>query len=109
MALQAQDDRRRQEFFAGSDRASSTYPFDMRDSAYRLAVLPLGVSRQAIEAGVTDYLRKYSGLCGDVLGIDTFRPRHFERFGFTSLELQREFDSIAVPGLARRNGQKEDL
>lgn len=31
-----------------------------------------GIPRVAIEAGVTDYWRKYVGLEGDVIGIDTF-------------------------------------
>ena len=39
---------------------------------YRAAVLPKGVKRVAVEAGVTDYWRKYVGLEGAVIGIDTF-------------------------------------
>jgi transketolase len=46
--------------------------FDRQDAAWREAVLPRGVPRVAIEAGVTDYWRKYVGLEGAVIGIDRF-------------------------------------
>ena len=50
----------------------STNVFDRQDAAYRAAVLPPGVPRVAVEAGVTDYWRKYVGLEGEVIGIDRF-------------------------------------
>lgn len=50
----------------------STFRFDRQDQAWRESVLPRGIPRVAIEAGVTDYWRKYVGLEGDVIGIDTF-------------------------------------
>jgi transketolase len=50
----------------------STFVFDKQDAAYKAAVLPKGAPRVAIEAGVTDYWRKYVGLEGAVIGIDTF-------------------------------------
>jgi transketolase len=47
--------------------------FDRQPQAYRDAVLPPALRRRvAIEAGVTDYWRKYVGLDGAVIGIDTF-------------------------------------
>ncbi len=46
--------------------------FDRQDVAYRAAVLPRGLPRVAVEAGVTDYWRKYVGLEGTVIGIDRF-------------------------------------
>jgi transketolase len=49
-----------------------TQVFDAQDAAYRESVLPKGVARVAVEAGVTDYWRKYVGLEGAVVGIDTF-------------------------------------
>ncbi|MGI3903367.1 MAG: transketolase [Janthinobacterium lividum] len=66
----------------------STFWFDRQDAAYRAVVLPDGVPRLAIEAGVTDYWRKYVGLTGGVMGIDTFgesAPAEvlFEHFGLT--------------------------
>ena len=50
----------------------STNVFDRQDKAYKAEVLPAGIPRVAIEAGVTDFWRKYVGLEGDVVGIDTF-------------------------------------
>jgi transketolase len=51
-------------------------------------VLPAGVPRVAVEAGVTDYWRKYVGLDGAVVGIDAFGESApagplFKHFGFT--------------------------
>ena len=65
-----------------------TSVFDRQDEAYRAAVLPAGVVRVAVEAGVSDYWRKYVGLEGAVVGIDTFGESApagplFKHFGFT--------------------------
>ncbi len=49
-----------------------TSVFDRQDAAWRDSVLPRGLPRVAIEAGVTDYWRKYVGLDGEVIGIDRF-------------------------------------
>jgi len=49
-----------------------TSVFDRQEPAWRDAVLPRGITRVAIEAGVPDYWRKYVGLEGDVVGIDRF-------------------------------------
>jgi len=66
--------------------------FDQQDAAWRAAVLPQGVPRIAVEAGVTDGWRKYVGAADDsrsgVVGIDTFgesapAPVLFKYFGFT--------------------------
>ena len=46
--------------------------FDRQESAWRESVLPKGLPRVAIEAGVTDSWRKYVGLEGEVIGIDRF-------------------------------------
>jgi transketolase len=66
----------------------STSAFDRQDARYREAVLPRGVPRVAVEAGVSDYWRKYVGLDGAVVGIDTFGESApagalFKHFGFT--------------------------
>ncbi len=51
----------------------STNTFDKQDQAYRESVLPAACrKRVAIEAGVTDFWRKYVGLDGAVIGIDSF-------------------------------------
>ncbi len=65
-----------------------TNVFDRQDEAYKASVLPKGMKRVAIEAGVTDYWRKYVGLEGGVVGINTFgesapAPELFKHFGFT--------------------------
>ncbi len=66
----------------------STQVFDRQDQAYKDSVLTPGVKRVAIEAGVTDYWRKYVGLEGGVVGIDTFGESApggvlMKHFGFT--------------------------
>lgn len=63
--------------------------FDMQDKAWRESVLPRGLPRVAVEAGVTDYWRKYVGLEGAVVGIDTFGESApagvlFKHFGITA-------------------------
>ena len=51
----------------------STDVFDRQDAAYRESVLPKAVrKRVAVEAGVTDFWRKYVGLDGAVIGLDRF-------------------------------------
>jgi transketolase len=66
----------------------STSVFDRQEPAWREAVLPKGLPRLAIEAGVTDYWRKYVGLEGAVIGLDRYgesapAPEVFKHFGFT--------------------------
>jgi transketolase len=67
----------------------STNVFDRQDAPYRNQVLPRGVPRVAVEAGVTDYWRKYVGTEGRVIGIDRFGESApaadlFKFFGFTA-------------------------
>ena len=78
-----------------------TSVFDAQDAGWRTAVLPRDVPRVAIEAGVTDFWRKYVGAVDDgrgaVLGLDRFGESApagvlFKHFGFTP-------ESVA--GLAR--------
>jgi len=66
-----------------------TNVFDRQPQAYRDGVLPPACrKRVAVEAGVTDFWRKYVGLDGAVIGIDRFgasAPAEalFKYFGFT--------------------------
>jgi len=46
--------------------------FDQQNAAWRDSVLPRGIPRVAVEAGVTDGWRKYVGLEGAVIGIDRY-------------------------------------
>ena len=67
----------------------STNVFDRQDAAYRAAVLPKGLPRVAVEAGVTDGWRKYVGLEGEVVGVDRFGESApagelFKLFGITA-------------------------
>src|SRR5512134_574120 len=62
--------------------------FDRQDAAYRESVLPKGIARVSVEAGVTDYWRKYVGLEGGVVGVDSFGESApagevFKHFGVT--------------------------
>ena len=70
-----------------------TQRFDAQDAAYRASVLPLGVPRVAVEAGVTACWRKYVGAADDpraaVVGIDCFGESApagalFKHFGITA-------------------------
>ncbi|MGA0612223.1 transketolase [Caldimonas sp. KR1-144] len=65
----------------------STTTFDRQDVAYKSAVLPEGLPRIAVEAGVTDFWWKYR--CAAVVGIDTYGESApagvlFKHFGFTA-------------------------
>lgn len=68
----------------------STDQFDAQDADYRHSVLPPQLTaRLAVEAGTTDLWRKYVGLDGDVVGIDTFGESGpasdvFKHFGLTA-------------------------
>jgi transketolase len=67
----------------------STGTFDRQDEAYRSEVLPRGVPRVAVEAGVSDLWRKYVGTEGAVVGLDRFGEsapgdQVFKHFGFTA-------------------------
>jgi transketolase len=66
----------------------STSVFDRQGAEYRNSVLPAQVPKVAVEAGVSDYWRKYVGLEGAVVGIDRFGESApaadvFKHFGFT--------------------------
>jgi len=70
--------------------------FDAQEAGYRTAVLPAGVPRVAVEAGVSDFWRKYVGAAdstsGAVVGIDRFGESApagelFKYFGFTAVNV----------------------
>jgi len=67
----------------------STNVFDNQTQAYKDSVLPKGMKRIAVEAGVTSGWYKYVGLDGAVVGMDCFgesapAPELFKHFGFTA-------------------------
>ena len=77
----------------------STDVFDRQPENYRAQVLPKGLPRVAIEAGVTDFWRKYVGLEGAVVGIDRFGESApaadlFKHFGFTPENIAKAVRSV---------------
>jgi transketolase len=80
--------------------------FDAQDDAYRANVLPPHCrARVALEAGVSDYWRKYVGLDGAVIGIDTFGESApasavFEHFGFTTANVVQTARNLLAQPLA---------
>jgi transketolase len=77
----------------------STSLFDRQDADYRNSVLPRELPKVAVEAGVTDYWRKYVGLEGRVVGIDRFGESApagelFKHFGFTPERVAEAVRSI---------------
>ncbi|HEY9573784.1 MAG TPA: transketolase [Pusillimonas sp.] len=66
-----------------------TNVFDAQDEQWRQAVLPKGLPRVAVEAGVTGGWYKYVGLDGAVVGLDTYGESApagalFKYFGLTA-------------------------
>ena len=77
----------------------STTVFDRQSPDYRNSVLPAGLPKVAVEAGVSDYWRKYVGLDGAVVGIDRYGESApaadvFKHFGFTSENVAKVVRSI---------------
>ncbi|TFW08304.1 transketolase [Oxalobacteraceae bacterium OM1] len=89
LAMKSADELAKQGIAARVVSMPSTDVFDRQDAAYKASVLPKGLPRVAIEAGVTDFWYKYVGLEGAVVGIDTFGESApagvlFKHFGFTT-------------------------
>jgi transketolase len=77
----------------------STNAFDRQDAAYRASVLPPGLPRVAVEAGVTGGWYKYVGLDGAVIGLDRFGESApagelFKEFGFTAANVVKAVESV---------------
>jgi transketolase len=74
--------------------------FEQQPEAYRRKVLPASVTaRLAVEAGASLGWHKYTGLRGDVIGIDRFGASApakvlFEKFGFTVDNIVRRAKKI---------------
>ena len=83
----------------------STDVFDAESPAYRESVLPASLkARVSVEAGVTDYWRKYVGDHGRALGVDTFGlsapyKKVYEHFDLTAEAVARAVEGcIAAQG-----------
>ena len=77
----------------------STNVFDRQDQAYKDSILTPGVKRVSVEAGVTDFWRKYVGLEGGTVGIDTFGESApggvlMKHFGFTVENVVKTVKSV---------------
>jgi transketolase len=91
LALKAQEALAHQEIQVSVVSMPNTNAFDRQDQAYRDSVLPRGLPRIAVEAGVTDGWWKYVGAdatAGTVVGLDRFGESApagvlFKEFGFT--------------------------
>ena len=80
----------------------STTVFDREDEAYRASVLPRGLPRVAVEAGVTDFWRKYVGLEGAVIGLDRYgesapADELFKFFGITAEAVTAAVKQVLSP------------
>jgi len=76
----------------------STSVFDRQDPGYRESVLT-DLPKVAVEAGVSDYWRKYVGLDGAVVGLDRYGESApaadlFKHFGFTRERVAEAVRSI---------------
>jgi transketolase len=76
----------------------STSVFDRQPEDYRKSVLR-SLPKVAVEAGVSDYWRKYVGLEGAVVGIDRFGESApaadlFKHFGFTAESVAKAVRSV---------------
>ena len=88
LALKAQETLAQQEIHVNVVSMPSTNVFDRQNQAYKDSVLPKGLPRIVIEAGVTDGWWKYVGGEGAVIGLDRFGEsapagQLFKEFGFT--------------------------
>jgi transketolase len=75
----------------------STTTFDQQDVSYKNAVLPAGILRIAIEAGVTDFWWKYG--CAAVHGIDTFGESApagvlYQHFGLSAENIEKTVQGV---------------
>jgi transketolase len=96
LALKAQEQLGREGIAVRVVSMPSTTTFDRQSRQYKESVLPPGVPRVAVEAGVTDFWWKYG--CSAVVGIDTYgesAPANvlFKHFGFTE---QNVADTVRV-------------
>ncbi len=84
-----------------------TEAYERQDAAYRASVLPRGIARIAIEAGVSDGWYKYVGAAdsgqGAVIGIDRFGESApggelFKYFGFTVEKVVQKVKGVIQSG-----------
>lgn len=74
LTLSAQEELLRNDVRARVVSMPSWELFDQQPADYRAKVLPRGVPKLAVEAGVTRGWRDYVGDSGDIIGLDRFGP-----------------------------------
>ncbi len=99
LAMNAQKSLGEEGIYARVVSMPCTNAFDRQELSYKESVLPKGIKRVAVEAGVTDFWRKYVGLEGAVVGIDTFGESApadvlFKHFGFTVENILKTVKSV---------------
>jgi transketolase len=99
LALKAQEALAQQEIHVNVVSMPSTNVFDRQDQAYKDTVLPKGLPRIVVEAGVTDSWWKYVGGEGKVIGLDRFGESApagvlFKEFGFTVANVVKAVESF---------------
>jgi transketolase len=99
LAVAAQNVLHRKEIPARVVSMPSTSVFDRQPADYRASVLPAGLPKIAVEAGVSDFWRKYVGLDGAVVGIDRFGESApaadaFRFFGFTADHVAQAVEQV---------------
>jgi transketolase len=75
--------------------------FDEQSAEYKASVLPAGVPKLAVEAGATAGWWKYTGLDGDVIGLDRFGasapgPKVMEELGFSAENVAARAKKLVV-------------
>jgi transketolase len=81
----------------------SSTVFDRQAAAWKSTVLPEGLPRVAVEAGVTDFWWKYVRAEGAVIGVDRYgesapAPAVFKHFGFTVDNVVATVSSVIAQG-----------
>ena len=99
LALKAQTTLAQQDIPVIVVSMPSTNVFDRQDQAYKDSVLPKGLPRIAVEAGVTGGWWKYVGGEGTVVGLDRFGESApagvlFKEFGFTVANVVKAVESF---------------
>ncbi len=99
LALKAQAELAKEGIAVRVVSMPNTNAFDRQDAAYRNSVLPKGLPRVAVEAGVTGGWYKYVGLDGAVIGLDRFGESApagvlFKEFGFTAENVVKAVKSV---------------
>ena len=82
--------------------------FDAQDAAWRAGVLPRGVPVLAVEAGITNFWRAYTGFDGDVIGIDRYgesAPAHkvAEALGLTAARVAERARALVAAAAGVRS------